>query len=572
MRLRSFHAAVLTACLGLAGWANAAPEIASSVLPNGRSIGVGNAATAYAVIANTGDQAATSCSISLGGNNQAPVALSYQTADANLQLIGTVDTPVDIPAGQNQFFVIAVTPNVAYSGPVALRYACNNATALGQPGVNDLQLVAETGGTVADILSVSLTPSSDGVVRIGSVGGTQVMTIAAVYPGAGAATADIRVSPDVTGYDGTVQTLEICETDAAGTCFAARSTQVDTTFTQGTVKYFAIFVTSPQQGGIPLYPALTRVRAVFSDQPPASDSPNIVAPLANESVRSITSSALTAPAPANADTSGVGYYRFRIRDIINDPTGSFMDNGELVVLPDGTAVGAITVIESAQPYRQVFTLSNGAFNPNGTNGPVFGGTLNLLETPDGNSALSAPFTMRYTPGTGMLAQFSGNAAANASGIDGSLYIKRSDLAFTGLMLSRILIPLAVLNISQVTGTYDVVDPTTLATYGQLAITAQLFSATLALSQGGSSCSMQSPFALQQALAVMVLTELVITGCAMAGTFSGVGVFDTITDPGFIVLRLYIYSQIAGFYLLARLAQSENGDYYPVNITRSSSYD
>ena len=571
MRLRHCAAAIAAGLMGLAGIADAAPEIAASVLPNGRSVSVGSPATAYAVIANSGDQTATGCAISLSGNNQAPATVSYQTADTNLQLTGTANTPVDIPAASNQFFVISVTPSGAYSGPVALSYACGNATALGQPGVNDLQLVAATGGSVTDILSVSLTPSSDGVARINTVGGTQVMTIAAVYPGSGGATADIRVTPSVSGFESTVSTLEICETDAGGTCLGARASQVNTTFTQGTVKYFAIFVTAPGQGGIPLYPDLTRVRAIFSDQP-ATLPPGVDAPLAGEPVRSITSSALTAPAPANADASGAGFYQFRIRDMLNDPTGSFMDFGELVVLPDGTAVGAMTIIEGAQPYRQIFTLSGGAFNPNGTNGPVFGGNLNLLPTPDGNPGLSAPFTMRYTPGTGMLAQFNGNRTSSLQGIDRPFFFKESQLAFTGLLMSQVIFPLVALNIAQVTGTYDVINPFTLAAYGQLAITAQLFTATLLLTQGGDSCTMQSPFTLQQIMAVMVLTELVVTGCAMAGTFSGVGVFDTYSDPNYMILRLYVYSQVAGFFLQARLPRSAQDSVQPASLRLSLTND
>ncbi|MEE2527056.1 hypothetical protein V0U79_11815 [Hyphobacterium sp. HN65] len=552
MRRRSLFAAMAALFLGLSGAAQAAPEIAASVLPNGRSVAVGSPATAYAVIANTGDQTATGCSISLAGHNQAPATLTYQTADANLQLTGSANTPVDIAASTNQFFVISVTPTSAYSGPVALNYACNNATALGQPGVNDLQLVAETGGTVTDILSVSLTPSNDGVARIATVGGSQVMTIAAVFPGPGSATANIRVTPEVTGFDATVANLEICETDSGGTCLGARAANVDTTFTQGTVKFFAIYVTSPGQGGIPLYPDLTRVRAVFSDQP-TPPLPGVDAPQANEPVRSITSSALTAPAPANADTSGAGFYRFRIRDMINDPTGSYMDYGELVVLPDGTAVGAMTIIEGATPYRQVFTLSDGAFDPNASSGPIFGGTLNLLQTPDGDAGLSAPFTMTYSPATGMLGQFNGNNAASLPGVDAPFFLKRSQLAFTGLMMSQVFLPVALLTTAQLSGTYNAVDPLTLAAIGDLVMTTNLLTATLVL--GGQSCNLEGSYQLQQLVSAVVLTSLVVTGCALNGNFGAVGVLDTVTQSDYIRLQLYVYNQLVGFMLLATLRRS-----------------
>ena len=561
--LRTAGAAALLALSSqLAPSQASAQEINASVLPNGRSVETNSVASYFVAVSNSGSATAENCAVSLGFSNTAPVTLTYQTADGSLNLTGAADTPADIAAGATQFFVIGLTPTAEYDGAVPLRYACDNATALGRPGVNDVVLVAQDGPNVPDILSISLTPSADGVIRVAAAGGVQVMTISAVYPGPGADTADIRVTPSIPDFDG-VAGLEICETDSDSVCTSARGDFVDTTFTQDEIKFFAIFLDAPDEGGLPLYPDLLRVRASFVDQEAEEAAPEGAgetdAPQAGPPyTRSITSQAAYAPAPGDAETTGEGFYQFRIRDLVNDPSGDFTAPGEMVVTPDGQAMGAIQVIEGATPYWQVFSL-DGNFNPEGGSGPVFGGDMVLYETHDGHSALTGRFTMRYEPASGFLAQFDGRAAGAPpitlsgpsyyGGGDQPVYFRQSLLQMQALMITA----LWVATIGDLTGAYTVLDPQSQAIIGNMTVTGSLVTGLFTLPGDPVQCEMNMQMNRQIATASLVLADVIISQCGAAGLYNGLGVIDTVTNSSGMLLRLYLASQIQGLYLTALVA-------------------
>ena len=89
-------------------------SLVAAILPSSRSVQVGTPATAYATMINAGPGTASSCRPAL--LTSIPADFVFQTTDqATNQVTGTANTPVTIPAGAAQNFVIALTP----TGPIA---------------------------------------------------------------------------------------------------------------------------------------------------------------------------------------------------------------------------------------------------------------------------------------------------------------------------------------------------------------------------------------------------------------------------------------------------------------------
>ncbi|MEE2567464.1 hypothetical protein [Hyphobacterium marinum] len=258
-------------------------QLSASVLPNSRSVPFGSTATAFATIANGGQAAATNCGISL--LNVIKGGFSYQTTDPNTNaLTGTPNTPVTIPAGQSQSFLIAFTPVQEFfngaipftAEPLEFRFACDGAQSGILPGVNTLGMAS---GTVAapDVIAISATPSGDGTVYLGGVSGASAFALAGVNIGAtgsititprsgmAAAAAPVSLSgplalpaPDLG--------LEICETtgQANGACLAARASSLTVNFANNEVRTFSVFVRGQGQA-IANNPAINRVFVDFMD-------------------------------------------------------------------------------------------------------------------------------------------------------------------------------------------------------------------------------------------------------------------------------------------------------------------
>src|SRR5262249_59604562 len=96
-----------------------------------------------------------------------PADFLYQTrATATNAPVGSANTPVDIPPGQFQTYVVGLTPTATIRPiDVQFTFACDNtaADALVIPGVNTLQLVASA-GPVPDI--VALAAADAGIVPV----------------------------------------------------------------------------------------------------------------------------------------------------------------------------------------------------------------------------------------------------------------------------------------------------------------------------------------------------------------------------------------------------------------------
>ena len=234
--------------------------IVASVLPTSRSVEVGATATAFATMINTGAVAATDCFIA--PITSVPADFLYQTTDpATNALTGTPDTPVSIPAGASQAFLIAFTPTAAFAPTdVQLNFDCANTNpALSVSGLNTLLLSASS-SPVSDIVPLAATPTADGIVNLPGAQGANAFAVATVNVGA---LGDITATAD-TGTAVLPVSLFICETNpATGACLSDPDTSTTSTIDAGATPTFSVFVNG--NGSIPFDPATNRIFVRFED-------------------------------------------------------------------------------------------------------------------------------------------------------------------------------------------------------------------------------------------------------------------------------------------------------------------
>lgn len=264
-------------------------RIVAATLPGARSSYVGGPSlTAYMTVISRATTPAQDCRISATAG--APFSFGYQALDGGNQPTGPADPRFDLGNGQSMGFVLVMTPQSA-TGASGYTFqpqiACDNAVLASIPGVNSV-LVSIGNAPVPDILSISATHSGDGVVRIPSSGNrisfmsAAAMNIGAGDGSAGAGEATVTVSVDTGGATLPV-TLEVCETNAGGSCTTPRGqASLSTVFSGSTAKTFAVFVRANEGGFVPFDPANARVYLRFTD--------------ATGTLRSVTSAAIAAPA------------------------------------------------------------------------------------------------------------------------------------------------------------------------------------------------------------------------------------------------------------------------------------
>jgi hypothetical protein len=200
-------------------------QLYAAVLPASRSVQVGSPATAFATIINAGGSTAASCGIA--PNSPLPLSFVYQTTDpATNALTGTPDTPVDIPAGGSQSFVVGLTPTAAV-GPVYNNFAffCANANVAPQSDGIDALLLSGSTTPTPDI--VALVASGDpGIVDIPGTDGTGVFAVATVNVGA---EGTITATADTGGVTLPIS-INLCQTvPATGACMGTPAPSVATT-------------------------------------------------------------------------------------------------------------------------------------------------------------------------------------------------------------------------------------------------------------------------------------------------------------------------------------------------------
>ena len=232
----------------------------ASVLPGSRSVTVGSAATGFAAIINSGSTTAVACSLR-PVTTVAADFLMQSTDPLTNALIGTPDTPVDIPGGGTQTFLFSFTPTQAFEATeIQLDFSCVNAEAAASTvGLNTFSLSAST-TAVPDIVALAATQTGDGISSIPGIGGTGVFSVATVNVGTAGA---VSVSADA-GAAALPVAVAVCETDpGSGACLQAPAALVESQMAANGTASFSFFVQA--DGAVTFDPAANRVFARFRD-------------------------------------------------------------------------------------------------------------------------------------------------------------------------------------------------------------------------------------------------------------------------------------------------------------------
>ena len=227
----------------------------SAVLPSARSVTVGKAATAFGTIINTTGVDVTGCYVALPASPSIPASFNFQATNASNQLVGTLNTPVTIPAGKVQSFVFGITPSAAFNATdIPIVFDCaNTQPAPSQVGLNTFLLSAST-TPVPDMVAIGATPSGDGVLRIPGSNGVHAFGTAAVnIGGAGEVTATVD-----TGGMPLPLTLTLCQTNpGTGECLSPPASSTTSALANNASATYAVFAKA--SGVIPFDPTGKRI-------------------------------------------------------------------------------------------------------------------------------------------------------------------------------------------------------------------------------------------------------------------------------------------------------------------------
>lgn len=239
--------------------ADAPTSVVAAVLPQSRSVLVGNPATAFATMINTGPATASACTI--GPKATLPARFGFQPTDPLTNVaVGLPNQSIDIGAGQSQSFVLSLTPD-AVIPPVDLgfNFACDNAPpAVSTAGVN-LLTVSASQTPVPDI--IALVASGDpGYVDIPGATGTGVFAVETFNLGA----ADtLTVGADAGGANLPLA-LSICQTNpTTGVCLAPPAASSTTSIASNATPTFGVFVKG--NASLADAPDVNRISVRFTD-------------------------------------------------------------------------------------------------------------------------------------------------------------------------------------------------------------------------------------------------------------------------------------------------------------------
>jgi hypothetical protein len=234
-----------------------------AVLPSSRSVQVDSTATAFVTVLNTGGTAASGVRLAL--ETSIPARFSFQATDSRTnRATGSPNTPVDIPAGGRQSFVIGITPTAAFAETdVSLRASSSSSDVAAVVSLStglDTILITASNSPVPDIVALAATLSGDGIVSVPGPNGSGAFSVATVNVGT---TGTITVSVD-TGTAILPGIVELCQTNpATGVCLIPISSSVTTTINANATPTFGIF--GQASGAIPFDPSTNRLFVRFRD-------------------------------------------------------------------------------------------------------------------------------------------------------------------------------------------------------------------------------------------------------------------------------------------------------------------
>lgn len=254
-----------------------APQaLVASVLPGGRSVETGTAATVFATLLNASPGTLSGCTIALPMSAPAGLTMSYQTTNpATNALTGSPNTPVSIAGADGyQTFLLAFNSAAALTATaLPLDFDCAGvlrAAPLIGVSTIDLQFSATP---IPDIIALAATATGDGTVHLAN----DVGAFAVAADNAGA-TGTLTVSADTGGAALPVD-IELCQTNASGQCLAPPASTVTASIAAGATPTFSVFLSA--SAVVPFSPGTARIFVRFLDSGNVSHGSTSVAVTTN---------------------------------------------------------------------------------------------------------------------------------------------------------------------------------------------------------------------------------------------------------------------------------------------------
>ncbi|WP_394692376.1 hypothetical protein [Hyphobacterium sp.] len=255
-------------------------QIYTAMGPTVRTQVPGEPRTAVLAMINDSLVDATNCQVT-GPNNGASVfEYFFVEIDANQQFInqGVVNAPFSIPAGATRYAVVSwnLLANFGAAPDIigtAMHVVCDNAATAGRNFFSSLGLV-QLPGTPADVISVIVTPTMNGVLAVTTDGTAQRAGVAMINIGSNGAAEPITVTPTYRfvsnlimpfGSLGSPFELLVCETDPiTGICNAPLASSVTTNIGPSDAT-FSLALRDTLSHGARLLPDMARVGLEFRD-------------------------------------------------------------------------------------------------------------------------------------------------------------------------------------------------------------------------------------------------------------------------------------------------------------------
>ncbi len=334
----------LAACL-------CAPVAGQAAPPSSRSLQVSEQGSVFVTALNPTAQAFTNCTATLDGMTVDSGNFSYQRTDpATNQVVGNVNDRFDIPAGGMQTWIQFLQPAMTHAPQeVQVDMVCDGFSGQQAPtvGVDTFAFSVSTSRPL-DVVAVGATISNDGILRIGSVGGSGAFAVASANLGSGG---PITVSAG-TGQTSLPVPLTVCQTNVQAQCLQPPAAQVAATIATNDTPTFSVFATAQQV--LPFSPGANRIYLNFYDQSGTLRGRTSVAVTTTDVSQSNPSSAASTT-PTSTTTAGSAGSTGDLLDMIG--VNTHLDFS-------GTAYQNLSATEAAINYLGIKNLRDSAQNPN----------------------------------------------------------------------------------------------------------------------------------------------------------------------------------------------------------------
>jgi len=271
-----FAAVIFLWCPLVVTAAETAGGIFMSVLPNSRSLQVGDTGSVFVAITNTNrDASAHHCYMTQHQSTPGQIIgqLLKPTDPLTNEIILDPDIRLfDVPRNSTRTYLYSFTPNVAFA-PKELQlivrceyprrsFGSDSVASPVYTGVNSILLTADE-DAVPDVVVLASTHSGDGVLRVDGESRTGAFAVSSINLGASSA---LTVTAD-TGYRTFPIALSLCETNSEGVCTNPRIPSNEPVVLENSsqsTRTFSIFATAKAE--LPFAPASRRVYVRFKDQ------------------------------------------------------------------------------------------------------------------------------------------------------------------------------------------------------------------------------------------------------------------------------------------------------------------